>query len=470
MAAAKNIDLSTLPGRDSVQLTIYNPEDLTLVKETREISIKKGMNRLQFSWHNTQIDPTSVQLQFLSHTTALNLVNTTFPHDKPQMLFWHVHSEIKTLVTVEIKYFTSGISWQADYLAVLNQSGQEMTLDSFVTVTNNSGEDYDNAQVRLVVGNINLVEKVSTIVNQAKMKKDEIQRRKQARRNRRAEKMMSMPSGRYATSQAIMDKNELGEMMMDGEFAEEKIIEKDRISEYSIFSIEGKESIPHQWSKRLRSFKAENIPLKTFYRYRPKEYGNILAKVLFFKNDSMHGLGESALPKGKMQIYQQNKQGTLTYLAGVAVKYISPGDKVELNTGADPGVIYQQIKLKTWKDNIWMYYPKARVYRRIDDGLIQVDHKSRVSGWDEHGLYTNRISNFTDQPIHLEVRKTIAGDVDFLSQLKSKKHDFQTLDYSRVLAAGEKQDLLYEVLIRKGRNSKQNNLTLKSKKLLYPEY
>jgi len=41
-AAARNVDLSTLPGRDSVQLTIYNSEDLTLVKETRFVTFKKG--------------------------------------------------------------------------------------------------------------------------------------------------------------------------------------------------------------------------------------------------------------------------------------------------------------------------------------------------------------------------------------------------------------------------------------------
>ena len=31
-AQARNIDLVTLPPRDTVQLTIYNSEDLTLVK------------------------------------------------------------------------------------------------------------------------------------------------------------------------------------------------------------------------------------------------------------------------------------------------------------------------------------------------------------------------------------------------------------------------------------------------------
>ena len=32
LAAGKNVDLVTLPTRQSVQLTIYNSEDITLVK------------------------------------------------------------------------------------------------------------------------------------------------------------------------------------------------------------------------------------------------------------------------------------------------------------------------------------------------------------------------------------------------------------------------------------------------------
>src|SRR5438105_8545644 len=93
MASANNVDLSTVPGRDTVQLTIYNSEDLTLVRETRTITFKKGLNPLQFSWANTLIDPTSVELKFLSHPEKLDVVDTTFPHDKPQMLYWNVQSE-----------------------------------------------------------------------------------------------------------------------------------------------------------------------------------------------------------------------------------------------------------------------------------------------------------------------------------------------------------------------------------------
>ena len=56
-AVARNVDLSTVPQRDTVQLTIYNSEDLTLVRETRTVTFKKGLNPLQFSWANTLIDP-----------------------------------------------------------------------------------------------------------------------------------------------------------------------------------------------------------------------------------------------------------------------------------------------------------------------------------------------------------------------------------------------------------------------------
>ena len=44
---AENVDLSTVPARNTVQLTIYNSEDLTLVRETRKVTFKPGPNPLQ---------------------------------------------------------------------------------------------------------------------------------------------------------------------------------------------------------------------------------------------------------------------------------------------------------------------------------------------------------------------------------------------------------------------------------------
>src|SRR3954451_12838644 len=171
--AASNVDLSTVPRRNTVQLTIYNSEDITLVRETRVVTFKKGMNPLQFSWANTQIDPSSVDLKFLTTADKLDVQDTTFPHDKPQMLFWNVKSEFDGEATIQITYFTSGITWSADYIAIADEQESKLDIDGFVRITNNSGEEYENAQVRLVVGTINLVEKIAEL---AKLPMDKVKK------------------------------------------------------------------------------------------------------------------------------------------------------------------------------------------------------------------------------------------------------------------------------------------------------
>src|SRR4051812_36618129 len=135
-ALGRNVDLSTVPKRDTVQLTIYNSEDLTLVRETRTVTFKKGVNPLQFSWANTLIDPTSVELKFLSNPDKLDVLDTTFPHDKPQMLYWNVKSEFDGEAKIEMTYFTSGITWSADYIAISGADEKKVKFDGFVRVSN----------------------------------------------------------------------------------------------------------------------------------------------------------------------------------------------------------------------------------------------------------------------------------------------------------------------------------------------
>ena len=86
--------------------------------ESRKVTFKPGVNPLQFSWANTLIDPTSVELRFLTHPESSTVLDTTFPHAKPQMLYWNVQSEMDGEALVEISYFTSGIHWSPDYLGI----------------------------------------------------------------------------------------------------------------------------------------------------------------------------------------------------------------------------------------------------------------------------------------------------------------------------------------------------------------
>jgi len=248
----------------------------------------------------------------------------------------------------------------------------------------------------------------------------------------------------------------------------EKTISKEGISEYYIFSIEGRETVKNGWSKRLRSSQADAIAIDMIYRYRPREYGRQLVRVLQFLNNKDSALGEAPLPQGKIQIYQDNSQGSLSYIAGVNFNYVAIGEKVELNTGANPQIFFKQMNLKNWRDNIWMYYRKGNVYRRVDDGHIKVDHNATVAGWDEHRIYVQQLKNFSGKPVKVEIRRQITGDAVIKSDLKLKKHDFQTFEVHTKLASGEHQELLYEVLNRKGRNARQNQIVLQHKQIEYP--
>ena len=455
LARAENVDLSTVPDRQSVQLTIYNSEDLTLVRETRKVSFKKGANPLQFSWANTLIDPSSVRLRFLTQPEKLEILDTTFPHDKPQMLYWNVQSELDGEATVEITYFTSGISWSADYLAVANHDETELKLEGFVRVTNNSGEEYEDAQVRLVVGRINLVEKIAQLAripladwgNLSNAKKAEF--RKDAARDAMSRGFGARRSGGFGGG--AMDKDRS---------LDEKQIVKEGLSEYFIYTIEGTETIHNGWSKRMRSFEGTTVPFKIQYRYREPEYGPQLVRMYLLANDTKSHLGTTPLPDGTVRVFRQNGRENLSFLVAQAIKYVPIGDKIELNLGPDPEVIFELVPLKVWRDAIWMQLRGLNVFREVGTPGVQIDVNSTVAGWDEHTLFDQRVRNYSAKAIELEVRRTLPGHVVFRSGLEAKNHDYQTVEYRADVKAGQKADLFYELIQHQGRNAKQNNVTI----------
>ncbi len=446
-AVARNIDLSTVPPRDTVQLTIYNAEDLTLVRETRVITFKKGENPLQFSWANTLIDPTSVELRFLTKPDELTVLDTTYPHDKPQMLYWNVASEFDGEARVEITYFTSGITWAADYVGITEPDESAMHMEGFVTVTNNSGEDYEDAQVRLVVGTINLVEKIEQLARQGLAPPPA---------------MNGAMLGRSVKTRAMRGAIlEADGVMLSAEGApmDAKQVVKEGLSEYFIFTIEGTETVPNRWAKRMRSFEAGEVPVEVQYRYRLNQYGDQLVRLFLMTNDEESGLGDSPLPDGVVRLFKRNDTGTLSYLTVQSVKYIPIGDKIELNLGVDPNVVFERVDLRVFRDNIWGTIG-AKVRRQFDEPGVRIEDRGRVEGWDEHTVSTQRIRNYTDKAIELEIRRIFGGDATFVSQTDAKPYDYRTVEFTASVKPGETVDVVYELIRRMGSNKKQSRVQI----------
>jgi len=445
----ENVDLSTVPDRNTVQLTIYNSEDLTLVRETRKVTFKPGANPLQFSWANTLIDPTSVELKFLTKADKLTVLDTTFPHAKPQMLYWNVQSEFDGEATIEITYFTSGISWSADYVAIANPEESYMGLEGFVRVNNNSGEEYEDSQVRLVVGRINLVQKIAELARVTIAEAEELDRSKDKVRNQALYDMMQkMPQSTAAPAAPALAPPPAP-----------KEVAKEGLGEYFIYTIEGTETIRNGWSKRLRSLEAAKVPLKIQYRYRPAEYGEQLVRMYLVTNNKESKLGTTPMPDGTWRVFRKNGDG-LSYLVAQNIKYVPIGDKIELNLGVDPEVIFELVKLKTWRDDIWMLLGGTNIFRRVDQPGVEIEINSSVAGWDDRMLFAQRVRNYTKKPIDLEIRRAFGGHIVFRSELEAKNHDFQTVQYTATVQPGRRTDLLYEIVQHQGHNAKQSNVTI----------
>jgi hypothetical protein len=434
---AQNIDLVTLPRRQSVQLTIYNSEDVTLVKETRYLTFKRGANRLQFAWTNTLIDPTSIELRPLERAGDIEVVSTIFPGQKPQHLIWNVDSRYSGMAKVEVSYFISGLTWKMDYVATCNPAETSLRFQGFVRVFNKSGESFENAEVRLIVGTINLVEKVADLARRhgiAVPKKD-------GRRFRAMKRKVALESfAKAAAAEADAAPAAAGIVSAP------KRIVKEGLSEYFMFSVPGTETITNGWSKRMQALDAEEVEFDIVHRVRDFQYGNWPVRFFIFTNDPEHRLGESPLPDGLVRLFKENGRDGLVFLGEQQVRYVPVKAKAEINLGPDPLVVYRKRPLETHRINF-------RFHR---------DRQGRewVRGWDERQTWNDEIRNYTGKRLVLELRLRFGGDVDFASEMKTGVFDYQTVEAKLTVDAGKTRAYPYVVTRHNGTNAKQSRVKL----------
>jgi hypothetical protein len=367
------IDLVTLPERDTVQLTIYNSADLTLVREVRKLTLQKGLNNLSFGWANTLIDPTSLDLRAVGKPDTVRLLDVAYPPRLNTQALWAVESKVAGEVPVEITFFTSGLTWRAFYMATLTQDEKEMLLEGYVRVQNNSGEDYADAQTRLIVGRIHLLDLIADL----------------ARRSEPYGRPGVMPPGVMFEAQR-RGMLEEAKAQMPPMPARPKQIVKEGLSEYFLYTIEGTETIANNWAKRLPAFKPVRVPIINLYKYDESRFGNAVARMLYFKNDKGHNLGETPLPDGLVKVYRGvDKEGHLSYEGACPTKYIPVEQEVELNLGP-------ALKVKV--------EPKLM---KVTTDQYLFDREKNISGFDRTEEWKVEVKNLREVPAKVEISRRL---------------------------------------------------------------
>ncbi len=411
-SALADVDLVTVPRREATQLTIYNSEDITMVREHRLLTVKPGVNRLQFTWANTLIDPTSIDFRILDHQGKVDLIDTTFPSGRNDALQWNIQSETAGKLPVEIRYFTSGITWKADYVGIANQDETELRVTGYICVLNNSGELYDNAQTRLVVGTINLVEKIANL----------------ARRPPPGEGDEPDSAELHWQSLSTDDRKKVHAEFLEGldvliiaghpsDVEAVMQIVKQGLSEYFLFTIDGREDIRDKEPKRLVSMQVAEVPLECIYKLTDRDAAEQFTKYYRFENKKlldddgnerdlpgMENLGVSPLPNGTVRLFSEYANKDLAYVGGTTTKYVPVGDRLEVNVGRDPDItIVRRLKDQQIASVV------ARQYKRRLDNTYVLYYD--LIDYDETFVYEAEIVSGKPVPAKIELERRFAADV-----------------------------------------------------------
>ena len=134
--------------------------------------------------------------------------------------------------------------------------------------------------------------------------------------------------------------------------------------------------------------------------------------------------------------------------------------ELALNLGVDPEVVFELVKERASRDDIWMQINGKNEFQSVGKDATEMEVASMVVGWNERSLFRQEIRNYTAKPIQVEIRRSFDGHQDFRSLLEPKLHDYQTVEFSTRVEPGAKRTLRYEVVRHPGRNAKQNSVKL----------
>jgi hypothetical protein len=315
-------------------------------------------------------------------------------------------------------------------MGTLSQNEKTMQLQGYMRVANNSGEDYEEAQTRLIVGKVHILDQIAELAKrQYPYERPEI-----------GDELLMDKKEYLKGAYFNADHDAVGGGMggfggggFGGELRRKEIV-KEGLSEYFLYTIEGTETIPNKWGKRLLSLDVADIEVESLYKYDEQRWGNQTIRFVKFANDEDHNLGETPIPNGTVKIYSRaDEQGYLSYAGGTNIKYIPVDEEVELNLGP-ARLVSVEPKLMDFKTENYRF-----------------DRRGNVAGWDEIRTWKIEITNTRTLPIEIEITRgfgtaywTIQVDIPY------EKHDATHVRFKVNLEPRSKSTFEYTIITYHG--------------------
>ncbi|HEX9630956.1 MAG TPA: DUF4139 domain-containing protein [Gemmatimonadales bacterium] len=290
--------------------------------------------------------------------------------------------------TVEVSYLTKGMTWRADYVMVVNDADTRADLTGWVTLDNRSGASYQNAQLKLVAGDVQRV-------------RDEIGLARSA------------PQAMRVLAEA------------------DQLMTEEGLFEYHLYTLQRPTGVLNNEQKQVTLLEASGIALQKRlvlagdpYRYRT-QLGDVASNekvsvFLEFTNSESSQLG-MPLPKGIVRVYKADRAGAQQFIGEDRIDHTPRDETLRIKMGEAFDVVADRRQME------W-----------------------RVTGrCESQSLWEIELRNRKDEPVEVDVLEPIAGDWTILESSHAwQRVDARTFRFRVPVAVGATTTISYRVRVK----------------------
>lgn len=292
---------------------------------------------------------------------------------------------------VTLNYLTEGLGWKADYVAFLNDDETELSLQGWVTLTNNSGTAFNNAQVQLVAGEVNRVYKMR----------------------------------RQTSDQFVLRERA----------AAQAPVVQEQLGEYHLYTLPNRTSVANNQTKQVSFIEEPKVIAETILEIRSAPWfytrqhtSSEVQKAISYlkiKNEEETGLGKP-LPKGVMRLYKADSKGTAQFLGEDRINHTASGETIKLKLGEsfDVSAMRKQTHFSS--------------STRIVEGAKLTDYRTS---------FELELNNGKETPVQVRIAEHMSGNWSVTSEnMAHTKEDSLTAVWLVDVPAKGKTTLTYSVL------------------------
>jgi hypothetical protein len=265
-----------------------------------------------------------------------------------------------------IRYLSSGLGWSADYVALYDETQGTTDMQGWVTLTNQTGTTFHNADTVLVAGS------------------------PQASGGSRPVRRLPPPPrpGGFVPGTETADRERLGD--------------------YYLYPLSGRTTIANAQTKQVSFLDVQAVPARKVYAravgwLASDEQPVNVSSAIGFSTSREQGLGD-ALPAGTVRFYQRDRTGTPQFVGESQIGHTPMGSALTLTTG-DAFDVFVQAEVVS-RDRITANeWETSSRYRVIENGELvrEVTAERPTEYWRTTMRYT--FTNAKAEPVEVELNQ-----------------------------------------------------------------